>query len=83
MSYTTYNAIIFTNYNTTLTETHTNGTTILNVVWMDSLPKKIIVENLFILASYASSNPGIMVVVSTIGLVGVCQVVYLKRRKKQ
>ncbi|MHA1123499.1 MAG: hypothetical protein ACTSPC_11950 [Candidatus Heimdallarchaeota archaeon] len=81
LSFTTYNAIIFTNYNTT--ETHTNGTTILNVVWMDALPGKVIYEILFNLVSLASANPGIMVVVSTIGLVGVCQVVYLKRRKKQ
>ena len=81
LGFTTYNTIIYTNYNTT--ETQTNGTTTLNVVWMDSFPQWIIVELLFSLGSYASSNPGIMVVVSTIGLVGVCQVVYLKRRKKQ
>ncbi|NPE09683.1 MAG: hypothetical protein GNW80_15465 [Asgard group archaeon] len=81
LSFTTYNAIIFTNYNTT--ETHTNGTTILNVVWMDSLPESILYEVLFRIVTLDSANPGIMVVVCTIGLVGVCQVVYLKRRKKQ
>ena len=79
LSFTTYNAIIFTNYNTT--ETQNNGTTTLNVVWMDSLPQSIIIEDLFSLATTLNSNLGSMVVGSVIGLVGVCQVVYLKRRK--
>ncbi len=80
LSFTTYNAIVFTNYNTT--ENSASGTTTLNVVWMDALPGKIIYENLFHFVSYASANPGIVVIASTIGLVGVCQAVYLKRRKK-
>ncbi len=45
LSFTTYNAIIFTNYNTT--ETQNNGTTTLNVVWMDAIPGSFIYTDLF------------------------------------
>lgn len=47
LGYHICNVVIFANYNTTVTETHTNGTTISNVVWMDALPNKILREYLF------------------------------------
>lgn len=47
LGYHICNVVIFTNYNTTVTETHTNGSTSSNVVWMDALPNKILREYLF------------------------------------
>ncbi len=76
-----YNAFVFTNYNTT--ETTANSTTITNVIWMDSIPYSLIYEYIFHLATLDTANFGIAAVASTIGLVGVCQVVYIKRRKKK
>ncbi|MHA1156799.1 MAG: hypothetical protein ACTSQK_11895 [Candidatus Heimdallarchaeota archaeon] len=81
LSYKTDNAIIFTNYNTTETRTDDK---IVNVVWMDALPERIIEEVLFYFSyGYGPAYPGIMVIISAIGLVVVCQVVYLKRRRKR
>lgn len=47
LGYHICNVVIFANYNTTLTETHTYGSTTSNVVWMDALPNKILREYLF------------------------------------
>lgn len=77
----TYNAIIFTNYNTT--ETTANSTTITNVVWMDSLPEAIIVEQLFMLATLDTISLRLTAAASTIALLGVCKVIFIKRRRKR
>ena len=81
--FTTYNVLIVTTYNTTETYTNTNGTsTISNVIWMDLLPESII-GRLFNLYTLCTSNPGIIIIASTIGFVGACQVMPLMKRKRK
>lgn len=83
LGFTTFNAIVFTNYNTTITETITNGSpTISSVIWMDALPDNVFVGNLFIMGSLPNSNVGInsLIIISTFVMTVTSYLLYEKRK---
>jgi len=78
------NIVIFTNYNTTLTESYTNGNSISNVVWMDALPQKILSEYLFHLGGLNPWDAGTssIFIISSFVIAVTIYLIYERRRLK-